>query len=542
MGLCRRLIVEMDCVLCIPCSFRTFVREPSHSMKYPLLLAFFTLCLSQLFAQESSFPKYHTTYEQEVLLNRSATHLELLLAMGPKASRERTAVVKQEFDVFINEIKSSDLLRRSEVKLMKELHRKVHERFLTRYKYISPFHEIFETGEYNCVSATALFALVLEELNIPYNIQEQPNHVYIMAYPDTKAISVEMTAIKDAYYLPPRKDVSKAVGILVELGLTTQKEVQRQGALQVYNTFYNTNSEINLRQLCGIQYFNEAITAANENDYAGAFDAICKTEAYYNVEKTRVFKREVLYTLLDKAKFDCLRDIGYLVEYANLKKTDHTSVYFQYAKFLHEQLITKRKRELADSSHIYIVQRMKDTAQVAELNGLYYIGLSEYYSNTYNPKKQLEYAELAYKSSPDGPGVELWFTQSLLQSLENYEGEELVEKMDEYGVRYPFLQKHNLFLKFYFYAYVSASNDYYSDDDGENGKKYFDLAIQTMNAIEDKEVLEQDHIGWLYAEVGSYLARRHDYQGAINILEEGLKLAPGHEHLLRRIDAVKMRM
>ncbi|MNV26865.1 hypothetical protein D3C71_1179920 [compost metagenome] len=136
-------------------------------MKYLLFVAFFALPLPRLLSQLES--NDHSDYEREILLNKDATHLELLMAIGSGASKERTLAVKQELDAFISEVKSSGIMRLSKVKLMKELHRKVHSRFLNRYQYVCPFPQIFESGKYNCVSATALFALILEELNIPYS-------------------------------------------------------------------------------------------------------------------------------------------------------------------------------------------------------------------------------------------------------------------------------------------------------------------------------------------------------------------------------------
>jgi hypothetical protein len=445
-------------------------------------------------------------------------------------------------DGFISEVKSSGMMRFSEVKLMKELHKKVRERFLSNYKYVSPFHHIFESGQYNCVSATALFALVLEELNIPYAIQEQPTHVYIMAYPNTKAISVEMTASKDAYYLPSRKNVSKAINTLIDLGLTTPEKVRQQGEFTVYNAFYNTNSVVDLRQLGGIQYFNEAIVSVNENHFSKAFENICKAEQLYNVEKTRLFKRELLTTLLQEATFEHMDEIGYLIDYANLKKADQTRVFYQYAKFLHEQLISKGNRALVDSSHSYMNQMLTDTAIVAKLNGLYYMGLAEYFSNAYNLTKQLENAELAYENSSKIPGIELVLARSILQNMDKYKGDELFAKLDSYAMKYPFLQTHNLYLMGCFYSYLEASIGYYDDDDGENGKKYFDLSMKTRESMEDKEVLDLDKIGWMYAEAGAFLYRDDDYKAALKILEDGLKIAPNHERILARIEFVKLKL
>lgn len=508
----------------------------------------FGICLllvfNHLFSQEKSFQSenYHTAYEQQVLQNDQASHLELLMSIGAGASKDRTLAAKAKIDAFVNEIKVSNLMRLSETKLMKELHKRVHARFLDHYQIIAPFHEIFETGQYNCVSSTALFALILEELNIPYNIQEQPTHVYIMAYPDTKAISVEMTALKDAYYLPARRDVSQAVSILLELKLTTEREVTQRGALSVYNEFFNTNGVVNLRQLTGIQYFNESIRYVNADNYSEAFKAICKAEFNYSERKTELLKMELLTRLLGQATFKSLRDLEYLVGYASLRQNDYTNIRGYYAEFIHEQLTIAGRRELADSSHVLIAQRLKDTILVSQLNGLYYLGLSEYFSNAYNPKKRLEYAELANKSFPDIPGIQLWLIQSILSNCNKYEGEELLEIIESYAARYPFIRTHNLSRTAYFYAYTEMSNDFYSKNEGKEGKKYFDLAVQTMDAMDDKDVLDPNMVGWLYAEAGTYLLRQHEYQAALKMLEDGLALSPEHERLIARIKIVRSKM
>jgi len=511
-------------------------------MKYLVLLAIFSCCIPSFFSQtESSFLiHYDTDYEAQVLQDKNTTHLERLMALGPKASLERTAAAKKEFDAFISEIKSSKLLNKPEAKLMKELHALVHKRFLTRYQFVVPFHEIFKNGTYNCVTASALFALVLEELDIPYNIQEQPTHVYIMAYPDTKAISVEMTAVKDAYYLTARKDVSNAVNALLELQLTDREEIQMKGEVYVYNAFYNTNDVVDLGELTGIQYMNESISAVNDQRFADALSAICKAEMMYDVKKTQLLKTEILLSLMAEAKFESLNEIGYLVGYSNLKKSNKKKVYQQYAAFLNDQLLNKAKRGIVDSSYMFIRNNMTDTAQVKELGSLYYVALSEYYAKAMNTKKQLEFAELAYSNAPHNVALQSWLVQSVMRCYaDKLEGEELVEKLENYSTKYPGLLSNNLFLSAHFYAYSDASQEYLDEDDWENGKKYFDLALKTRSSMVDPEIIDPDQIGWLYAEMGAYLYREKKYKESLAVLEEGLKLVPDHERIISRMEIVK---
>lgn len=499
-----------------------------------------TLTVAQTITEPETFT---TAYEQQVLTKTSSTFLELLMAPGEKASAARTESVKQKIDAFVAEVKSSDIMRLPEAKLMKELHKRAHAHFLTDYHYYTEFPEIFETGAYNCVTATALFALVLEELRIPYSIQELPTHVYIMAYPDTKAVSVEMTALKNAYYSPARKDVSKAVRMLVSAGLTTEKEVQEKGEQKVYQSFFNTNDVINLRELAGIQYYNAAIVAINAENVSLAYSNSCKTVRLYESKKTLFFKREILATILDISQFKSLLDFKYLMDYARDEGDYKKNVSYQYSKMLEEELIRKGKREMMDSCQQYMLMSLTDSTLKNELSSIYYAAMSDHYDNAYNLKKRLEYAELAYKCTPDNPAMLRWLSESIIANvIEKYEGLDLMDELDAYLIKYPALRRHNRFLMLYYYACVEVSNEYYSENDGELGKKYFDLAVSTRDAMEDKEVLDEEKIGWLYAEAGSYLYRENRYEEALKILEEGLLLAPGHERLETRIDIVKSRL
>lgn len=522
-------------------------------MKSIIFLFFFVLSLNQTFAQEDSIIpiQYQTEYEKHILTNTKSTNLERLLAFGENASASRTEKIANEINAFIQEINASKLMRLSEVKLMKELHHKVHERFLTSYKLISPFHEIFENGQYNCVSATALFAIVLDELKIPYNIQEMPNHVYIMAYPETLSISVEMTAKTDAYYIPNRKNISQSIDALFRLGLITKNDLSTQTEMDIYNRFYNYNGEISLTELCGIQYYNQAIEFADNDKIKDAYNAICKTEMMYNYRKTNLIKYGLLISILENSKFDSITDIKYLITYANKESNDDKYVQYNYGSFLFEQLNGKSNRPIVDSSFTLIDNYLEDSVLKNELKSFYYFSYSEYYQVKFNLKKQLENAELAHQLNPTNlqiqtnlaKGFVMYYTDKFDDDLSDELGFELLlKKFDEYKLKYPFLAQHNLFLSSYFIVYTELSNYYYREDDGLNGKKYFDSALQVYDSIEDKEIVNEANIGWLFAEAGAYLARKHRYNEALEVLNKGLVYAPSHERILARIEIVKSRM
>jgi hypothetical protein len=97
------------------------------------------------------------------------------------------------FDVFIKNYPVSSLEKMNEKKKVMRLYDDIHEKFLDKYTVFTPFSSIFTSQEYHCVTSNMLFALVFNEFGIPYEIRETPNHVFLVAYPNSSYITVETT-------------------------------------------------------------------------------------------------------------------------------------------------------------------------------------------------------------------------------------------------------------------------------------------------------------------------------------------------------------
>ncbi len=535
-------------------------------MKNYLFLLF--LALSRLsFAQTNPFfEKYTTDYEKQVLNDVNASNFELFMISDSACSKPKTEAAKEQFDAFITELKDSKIIRQSEEKTIRALHKQVHERFLTRYRALVDFNQIFVTGEYNCVSSTALFALVLEELGIPYYVQEQPGHVLIMAYPNTSNITVEMTTVQNAFVIPPRKDVNRAVENLLELQLVTPKQIKSMTNVQVYDLFFNARSKLTIKQLVGIQLLNHAITAINNEQMETSLSYINKAERFYNEHRTTLVKSELLVALVEKKDFKNLSSLPYLFEYGNRNKYKHDYIIYGYANFINQRLIADGNRPFADSSLVLMKQMVRDTSLLNDLSGIYYLGMSGYFSKARKKEKALEYAEMAYQSSPDNSIIKSALLSQIVYNLErkylsfddysedeeDLDEEELDEELEtaekfysditKYCVKYPYLDSNNLFILTKLYANITFSMNYYKENDGVNGKKYFDLSESLIDQITDKELIQEDFLGWLYAECATYLFRQHKYSEAVQTIEKGLKIDPDHETLLLRLEIIKSRM
>ena len=155
--------------LLLPClvllALRTFA-DPADS-----LVRWNELTFSDHFEQ-SSF--------KDFLKNNNKDYLRLFLTNSP-SSESDLKLFEAKIDQTILEINSSGALKKKNDKKVKYIYQTVHEKFLSKYEAENRFYEIIKTGNYNCVTATALYALFFEKLSIPYTIKEEPTHVYLVA-------------------------------------------------------------------------------------------------------------------------------------------------------------------------------------------------------------------------------------------------------------------------------------------------------------------------------------------------------------------------
>ena len=126
---------------------------------------------------------------------------------------------------------------------------------MNRYNRENQFIEIFETGRYNCVSATAIYALMLEKLEIDYSITQEPEHVYLSANFEGSTILMEGTDPQQGYFTITDKFVESQINSLLARKLITEEELKSPEAGDILDELF-PSEDINLQELLGIQYHN----------------------------------------------------------------------------------------------------------------------------------------------------------------------------------------------------------------------------------------------------------------------------------------------
>jgi|GEM_PF-3033607 len=175
--------------------------------------------------------------------------------------------VQQEFEGFIHKLSRKQLQYKSPRSFLKYVYYKVHRKYLHQYQSPVNFADLFRKGQYDCLTGTALYAMVFTELGFKYDITETTHHVYLTVYADGQPILIESTNAMGGFMDDP-----ETMGLMLKS--------YRQGYNSADGGFYQFKTpvyqNINLYQLSGLHYLNLALDAYNGKQL---------TKALHNMEQ-----------------------------------------------------------------------------------------------------------------------------------------------------------------------------------------------------------------------------------------------------------------
>ncbi len=141
------------------------------------------------------------------------------------------------------------------------------KKYLHRYDAYPMFTNLFQdSATYNCVSGTALYTWVLNQLGFETEIRETNLHVYLRVKTVRSSYLIDATDPENGF-------VSDDELLITRRELWYASNELKHGR--------PCNISINLYQLAGLQYFNEAVKAFNAHDYQACSQYLKKADLLY---------------------------------------------------------------------------------------------------------------------------------------------------------------------------------------------------------------------------------------------------------------------
>ncbi|MGD1890410.1 MAG: hypothetical protein ACFB15_07420 [Cyclobacteriaceae bacterium] len=152
----------------------------------------------------------------------------------------------------------------------------IHRKHLKRYKQYSLLTDVMKNGSYDCVSGSALYALMLEEYGFSYQIWEMDYHVYLTVSVDDMTFVLETTDPVHGFIELPKE-------------IAEHREYYEQQAELLHQEAGSNDPlihrSITLTQLAGLLLYNRAINAWNNRQQKQAQQFAAQALDYYPAER-----------------------------------------------------------------------------------------------------------------------------------------------------------------------------------------------------------------------------------------------------------------
>ena len=229
--------------------------------------------------------------------------------MGTSSSENRT-LAETQVHGFVQRLKLQNT--RSEIVFLRKVFHQTQRTFLNQYDPYSEFNELFTAGKYDCLTATALFSLVLDKLNFKYNIIETNYHIFVMVNTSKGEVLLETTDRFNGF-VRNAKEIQERIGTYRQ-GVTAGTTANRQ----IYRYHFDLYHTVSPNQLPGLLYYNLAVKAYNEGSLEKCAELLVKAKAVYDSPRIGEFSLIFLRSVA-ASKMDDQTKQRILVQFKNLR-------------------------------------------------------------------------------------------------------------------------------------------------------------------------------------------------------------------------------
>lgn len=523
-------------------------------MRYSLLI--FMCCITGYagFAQKLGLKnppilQYSSAHEQKALEGLMPlsfdSQFRLLYTSSPGADAARLDGHARQVKEFISQLKPKLEKAKTPEKKIKAIHKEVHGTYLKKYVMENHFADIFSRGEYNCVSATALYALILDELSIPYAIKEMPTHVFLVAYPSSASIALESTDPQVGYTVFNAKFKTEYINQLRKMKLVSESEFQEKGTDGLFDELYFNDQDISLKELIALQYYNDGLYLIDKSSYDKSLRQFEKAYTLYPSDRGGYLIFNTLLLAKEQKTYADTVYIDYVIKLTNIKGFDdhREHVKNEFLLITQDQLSNKGQIASYDKMYNKFVAGVTDSVLLKDVSYIYYFEKGRTAFNTGQFNEALRCTEKAYSLMPDATnsiGLMLTCLNQRLAIISSVD--EKTEFLETYVKKYPTLENNNVVYSNLLQLYLAQFGQAYELNQEKKGIQYrqnFEKAYQLRKEGTERYLLDPAVLGRAYSVAAVYYFRKGQTAQARQIINKGLEYDPNNFELLQRKQMIR---
>lgn len=410
----------------------------------------------------------------------------------------------------------------------------LHEAFLKVYSLEARSSEIFSTGTYNCLTASALYALALKKMDIPFNFCELPTHIFIIVDPNGERIILETTDPVNGVIVPTQKFKKQYIEALAEQKMIRREDLDLLGWEVLFDQVYYGNDKVSIREMVGLHYYNRGIYAHNKEDAISTANEFRKAYALYPSESISVILLSALGAvtyLNDHSQLEHFDDIADAYNLSepnadNLMRLENEMKYFA-GRYLEKTY----KPEFFDELHQRLSDNLVHSEFINVLDGVYNYERARSLMLNRRFSEGMPYVLEALKYMPEAPALRNMFAICLIDKFVDLGGaSSMIPYMDSLVGARPEFDTSGVGEAGYLYAHLLSAGDNFEKGNieaAESSMGKFEKIHQGSNFV-----MEPDIIAAVYIEAWKVAVQQDNMDEAKKIIKRGLERAPNNESLL----------
>ncbi|QQD12652.1 hypothetical protein [Sphingobacterium sp. UDSM-2020] len=479
---------------------------------------------------QSKFITFHSNDEKNLFENLHVNEDYLRLILLTELTKEGADAYILDLNQFIQGINWIDEDKMKPNKKLKQIFKQVHQKFLRKYEEKASVKDMFSNGNYQCVSASILYAYIFEKLNIPYEIKEQPTHVYVIAFPENANILIETTDPTLGVYVPNTKVQNQYVQNLIKTKYLDQDYVNKVGVEKAFNEFLYGKINVSFQELIGLAFYNLGVYDAEDQNYESAYANFYKANKLYPAQKHEFLQYSILAELVNRSKIEKLEDWDALIVLANLQNREDAKLVLKsrFYNQISNDLLRGQNRNNVSEVYNKITNELKDTILLNELRDHYMIESSRSYILSKDFKSAIPILEDCLKNNPNSPIAQGFLSDCIFQEY-TFETPTaaIVEKMVAYGETYPFLKKDMSYQHFITYFYGLETIQNFEKEKYKEGIKYYHLMLNALqNNPKVRERVKEIAFGAFKFTTIYYSVVKKDKKNSLATIEQGKLIYP----------------
>ena len=526
-------------------------------MKLHFLLLFITISTSS-FAQNTGSlftindihfaSDYEKAVTEKIITQKDSSFvLEAFLAASKDQNETSIKAIIERLNKTMLELKNETENQKLNAKKIKIIYTKIHSTFLKKFELKSNFGEIFSTGTYNCVTATALFAHFLQKLDIPYTIKELPTHVYLIAYPATEKLMIETTNPAAAYFRFNDDFIKSYLNSLEKSKLISKEERSTTPANELFNKYYFANGDITLKKLAGIHYSNLGLYVYDDKNYTTALENFKKSYLYYPSPRITYIITQTLRNLCTNANYLSENDITYYTSLLRLEPNPENNIAEdelagEFEKITQEQLISKSNAVLYEETFKKIIAVLDSGSLENKITISYYTHMGHFYYNLGKYSTAETQLKEAYKLQPENSYINGLLSDCIHQkiiALNN--SQKILDLISKSLKEYPSLKNNSMFSKMSSMCYLDLAYQSFYTNDISKGERYlikFETESPSISTEEGAEINDQ-FIEKAYSNAAVAYFKKGNKAKAKGVIVRGLKYSPSNVRLKMLLNDLK---